>query len=71
MIHEFDALIMKAQKRLNEGLKEVRTLLKDLAEQVKDLVKIYRDNYLLPRFILENETVVHRDVREEGLPGPA
>ncbi len=55
VIREFDALIMKAQKRLNEGLKEVRTLLKDLAEQLKDLVKIYRNNYLLPRFLLENE----------------
>ena len=55
VIREFDALIMKAQKRLNEGLKEVRTLLKDLVAQVKDLVKIYRNNYLLPRFLLENE----------------
>jgi hypothetical protein len=33
----------------------VRTLLKDMVEQVKDLVKIYRNNYLLPRFLLENE----------------
>jgi tetratricopeptide (TPR) repeat protein len=55
VIREFDALILKAKKRLNEGLKEVRTLLKDLVAQVKDLVKIYRDNYLLPRFLLENE----------------
>jgi tetratricopeptide (TPR) repeat protein len=55
VIREFDALILKAQKRLNEGLKEVRTLLKDLLAQVKDLVKIYRNNYLLPRFLLENE----------------
>jgi len=55
VIREFDALILKAQKRLNEGLKEVRTLLKDLVAQVKDLVKIYRNNYLMPRFLLENE----------------
>jgi hypothetical protein len=55
VIREFDALILKAQKRLNEGLKEVRTLLADLTAQVKDLVKIYRDNYLLPRFLLDNE----------------
>ena len=55
VIREFGGLILKAQKRLNEGLKEVRTLLKDLVEQVKDLVKIYRNNYLLPRFLLENE----------------
>ena len=55
VIHEFDILINKAEKRLAEGLKEVRVLLKDLLSHVKDLIKIYKDNYLLPRFILENE----------------
>lgn len=55
VIHEFDALIMKAKKRVNEGLKEVRTLAKDMVVQVRDLIKLYKDNYLLPRFILENE----------------
>jgi hypothetical protein len=55
VIREFGALIVKAQKRLNEGLKEVRILLRELTGQLKDLVKIYRNNYLLPRFLLENE----------------
>ncbi|MGD0230303.1 MAG: hypothetical protein ABSC19_08085 [Syntrophorhabdales bacterium] len=55
VIHEFDVLIKRAQKRLHEGLKEVKTLLKDLIEQLKDLIKVYRTNYLLPRFMLENE----------------
>ncbi len=55
VIHEFDLLINKAEKRLAEGLKEVKTLLKELVAHVKDLIKIYKDNYLLPRFILENE----------------
>ncbi len=55
VIREFGGLILKAQKRLNEGLRQVKTLLKELAEQLKDLVKIYRNNYLLPRFLLENE----------------
>ena len=55
MIHEFGLLINRAEKRLAEGLKEVRLLLKDLAAQVKDLIKMYRNNYLLPRFMLENE----------------
>src|SRR5208337_3137124 len=32
-----------------------RILLKDLSAQVKDLIKMYKDNYLLPRFMLENE----------------
>ncbi len=55
VIHEFDLLINKAQKRLTEGLKEVKTLLKELVAHVKDLIKLYRNNYLLPRFVLENE----------------
>jgi hypothetical protein len=55
IIHEFDILIRKAEKRLKEGLKEVKVLLRDLVVQLKDLLKLYRNNYLLPRFILENE----------------
>ncbi len=55
VIHEFDILINKAEKRLAEGLKEVKMLLKELVAHVRDLIKIYKDNYLLPRFILENE----------------
>ena len=55
VIHEFDMLINKAEKRLAEGLKEVKILLKELLSHVKDLLRIYKDNYLLPRFILENE----------------
>jgi hypothetical protein len=64
VIHEFDVLILKARKRLKEGLKEVKMLLKDLVTQLKDLLKLYRTNYLLPRFILENEkaliTIYHK-----------
>jgi hypothetical protein len=55
VIHEFDLLITKAEKRLAEGLKEIKTLLHELAVHVKDLMKVYRGNYLLPRFILDNE----------------
>ncbi len=55
LIHEFDVLISKADKRVAEGLKEIKILLKELVAHVRELLKIYRDNYLLPRFILENE----------------
>jgi hypothetical protein len=53
--HEFDMLINKAEKRLAEGLKEVKTLLRELVVNTKELIKMYQGNYLLPRFILENE----------------
>jgi hypothetical protein len=55
VIHEFDMLIKKAERRLTEGLKEVKTLVTELAGHVRDLIRMYRSNYLLPRFILENE----------------
>jgi hypothetical protein len=55
VIHEFDTLIRKAEKRLAEGLKEVKTLVTELAGHIRDLIRMYRTNYLLPRFILENE----------------
>lgn len=54
VIREFDILIGRARKRLDEGLKEVKVLLKELVVQLKDLLKLYKGNYLLPRFILEN-----------------
>jgi hypothetical protein len=55
VVHEFGIMINKAEKRLTEGLNEIRTLVKELAFHVRELVKLYRDNYLLPRFLLENE----------------
>jgi hypothetical protein len=55
IVREFDLLIHRGQKRLTEGLKEVKRLLMELVEHLKDLIKLYADNYLLPRFILENE----------------
>jgi len=66
IIHEFDVLIHKAERRLKEGLKEARTLLKDLVAQLKDLLKLYRNNYLLPRFILENEKALVKIYGKKG-----
>jgi hypothetical protein len=66
VIHEFDVLILKARKRLKEGLKEVKVLLKDLVVQLKDLLKLYRTNYLLPRFIMENEKALIKIYHKKG-----
>ena len=66
VVHEFDALILKARKRLKEGLKEVKMLLKDLVTQLKDLLKLYRTNYLLPRFILENQKALVKIYHKKG-----
>ena len=69
VIREFDVLIGRAKKRLYEGLREVKVLLKQLVAQLKDLLKLYKDNYLLPRFMLENEKPFIRIYGKKGYHG--
>ncbi|HON85480.1 MAG TPA: hypothetical protein PK864_05565 [Syntrophorhabdaceae bacterium] len=55
ILQEINLLTKKAEKRLNEGIKEIKKLLRELVSQLKDLIKLYKDSYLMPRFILENQ----------------
>lgn len=55
IVHEIESLTKKADKRLSEGLKEIRVLMKELVGQLKGLIQLYNSNYLIPRFVLENE----------------
>jgi len=55
IVQEIEILIKKAEKRLREGFKEITILIRELAEQLKDLIKLYHTNYLLPRFIFEHQ----------------
>lgn len=55
IVREIGTLSKKADKRLREGIKEIRVLMKELAGQLKGLIKLYDKNYLIPRFILEDE----------------
>jgi len=66
IVHEIGALINKAEKRTKEGLKEIKVLSKELTEQMKDLIKLYRSNYLIPRFIFENEKTLVRIFGKKG-----
>ena len=52
---EMEFLVKKTEKKLREGFKETKLLLKELVEQLEDLIKLYKENYLLPRFIFEHE----------------
>jgi len=52
---EMEFLVKKSEKKLKEGFRETKLLLREMVEQLKDLMKLYRGNYLLPRFIFENE----------------
>ena len=66
IVHEIGILINKAEKRMNEGLREIRVLSKELVEQLKDLIKLYKTNYLVPRFIFENEKTLIRVFGKKG-----
>lgn len=66
LVREFDVLIRKTRKRLDEGLKEVKVLLREMVAQLKDLLKLYKDNYLLPRFMLENGKAFVRIYGKKG-----
>ncbi|MCX8109922.1 MAG: hypothetical protein N3D15_01545 [Syntrophorhabdaceae bacterium] len=55
ILQDISLLTKKAEKRLKEGLKEIKRLLRELVSQLKDLIKLYKDSYLMPRFILENQ----------------
>lgn len=52
---EMEFLVKKTERKLKEGFKETKLLMKELVEQLKDLFKLYKDNYLLPRFMFEHE----------------
>ncbi len=66
VVHEISIMIKKAEVRLREGLKETRTLLNELVGQLRDLIIAYRSNYLLPRFIFENEKSLVRIYGKKG-----
>ena len=66
IVHEIGILTKKADKRLREGFKEIRLLLKELVGQLKGLIRLYDKNYLIPRFILENEKALVSIYGKEG-----
>lgn len=55
IVREIEILTRKAEKRIKEGAKEVRNLTVELINQLKSLFELYKNNYLLPRFLFENE----------------
>jgi hypothetical protein len=55
IVREIDTLTKKAEIRIKEGVKEMKTLIIELMGQLRSMIELYGDNYLLPRFILENE----------------
>ena len=66
IVHEIGLLVNKAEVRLKEGFKEIRVLLNELIGQLKDLIILYKNNYLLPRFIFENEKSLKKIYSKKG-----
>lgn len=58
IVREIASLMNKTDNRLKEGLKEIRLLMKELVSQLKGLIRLYENNYLISRFILENEKIL-------------
>jgi tetratricopeptide (TPR) repeat protein len=55
IVLEIEFLVKKTERKMKEGFKETKLLLKELVEQLKDIIGLYRGNYLLPRFLFENQ----------------
>lgn len=66
IVHEIGLLVSKAEVRLKEGFKEIKVLLNELVGQLKDLIVLYKNNYLLPRFIFENEKALKNIYGKRG-----
>jgi len=65
-VHEIGLLVNKAEVRLKEGFKEIKVLLHELVGQLRDLMVFYKNNYLLPRFIFENEKPLKKIYGKKG-----
>jgi len=55
IVREIEILTKRAEIRLKEGIKEVKILIFEIIKQLRSLIKLYKNNYLLSRFIFENE----------------
>jgi tetratricopeptide (TPR) repeat protein len=65
-VREIGLLVNKGEIRIKEGFKEIKILLNELVGQLKDLIIFYKNNYLLPRFIFENERPLKKIYGKKG-----
>lgn len=66
IVNEIGVLVKKAQARLKEEFKEVTSLSNELVAQLKDIIVLYNKNYLLPRFLYENEKLLLKTYGRKG-----
>ncbi len=66
IVNEISMLVRKARARLKEELKEVTILADELITQLRDLILLYKKNYLLPRFLYEYEKTLIKIYGRKG-----
>lgn len=66
IVNEIGGLVRKAKTRMKEGFKEVAILTDELVRQLKDLILLYKGNYLLPRFLYEHEKTLAKIYGRKG-----
>lgn len=66
IVNEIGTLVRKARARLKEEFKEVAILADELVRQLKDLILLYKGNYLLPRFLYEYDKTLVKIYGRKG-----
>ncbi len=66
IVHEMATLVARTQTRIKEAFKEIKVLMNQLVGQLRDLMVLYKDNYLLPRFVFENDTTLTKIYGKRG-----
>jgi hypothetical protein len=59
-LQQFERIILKAKQGVTEGMEETRSLFQDAMAQLIDLFKESKNNTLLVRFLLENQTLLQK-----------
>src|SRR4030067_2530788 len=59
-LQQFERIILKAKQGVTEGMEETRSLFQDAMAQLIDLFKESKNNALLVRFLLENQTLLQK-----------
>jgi len=66
VVKEIGVLAKKTETRLKQSFKEIKILIDELVRQLKDLIILYKDNYLLPRFLYEKEKTLFKIYGRKG-----
>jgi len=58
LLERFERIILRAEQGVGEGISDISALFSDTVDQVMDLIRTYKDNDLLIRFLLTQRKLV-------------